>query len=258
MNRIGEDKSDFLRGWLYFIGSVVCLCLCMRTPDGEILFYKFLGLFGVSPGIRLSDNSTLYIFGIIPAIIIIICVRKLFKYWQGYGVKFKNFNIFIRLLPVLVAVIVFIFSVTIINSVYYSSVSRRDGVQAVIYYNDSEIRYEFSGHIRDYIYSLNFENLSDKAVQFKVKFALDSRYDSREMFIIDDNSREAKIFRLEPNQARSYSGSFGELHEDYIIIERGIIPVIILLNDEGEHELKPVNHRLRNRSRNWRVLWGNK
>ena len=257
MNKIDKEKSDFIKGLPYFIGAAICLCLSMQTPDGENLFYKFLGLFGISPGIRLSDNSTLYIYGLIPGIIIIICILKIFRYWQSYGIKFKNFNIFIKLLPVVIALVVFVFSANIINNIFFNTVSRRDRVQAVIYYNDSEFRYEFSGSIRNYIYSLNFENLGDEAVEFKVKFTLAQKYGSREMFIIDDNSREEKIFKLEPNQARNYSGSFGELHEDYIIIERGVIPVILLLNDEDRHEPKPVNKNLKNRDRNWRILWGN-
>ena len=80
-----ELKSEYKRGLLYFGILMLCILLLFTTPDGKSIYYGLLGLLGINPGIPIGSGTTLYIYGIIPLAAIIVCIRKVFIYWRGYG-----------------------------------------------------------------------------------------------------------------------------------------------------------------------------
>jgi len=106
---MSEVQYDYLKGLFFFCIAAVCVMLFFTAPSGEPLLYKFIGLFGLSPGIPLGATGTLYIYGLVPIAIIVLCIRKIIKYWHGYGARFSGYNILLRFLPVIIAGMVFLF-----------------------------------------------------------------------------------------------------------------------------------------------------
>ena len=121
------NKSDYINGLLFFILVLFCVCLTFQTPDGDNLFYKLLGVFRINPGIRLGANISLHIYPLIPLTATIVSVKKILKYWQGYGLKFKEYNVFLRWLPVIIAIVVYLFSANI-DSIFYALIGFEEGM----------------------------------------------------------------------------------------------------------------------------------
>jgi len=105
---MNQDKSDYRRGLIFFCVATICIISFFAAPDGEPLLYKFIGLFGLAPGISLGASGTLYIYALVPIAIIILSARKILKYWHGYGARFKEYNALLRFLPVIIAGIIFL------------------------------------------------------------------------------------------------------------------------------------------------------
>jgi hypothetical protein len=214
---INSDKSDYRRGLLYFCGLLVCICLFFTTPDGESIFYRILGLFGIKPGIAIGSNSTLYVYWLIPIAAAIICIKKALKYWQGYGLKFKKYNYFLRVLPIIIIVPVFLVSTNMvspsgIDRIYYAVVSQRSGLQAVTYSSaDNFIEYQFSGSAWTYSYNITLENHGKDTLAFNIKLIPDRHERFREAFIRDSNG-EVTVFILRPRERSSISGRTIEHH----------------------------------------------
>ena len=87
-----------------------CVFSWFTTPDGDTLFYKLIGLFGLSPGIPVGSSSTLYIYMFLPLIAAIVSIRKILRYWHGYGTKFKECSTILRYLPALIVIPILLFS----------------------------------------------------------------------------------------------------------------------------------------------------
>jgi len=105
---VSENKSDYRRGLLFFCIVMVCVISFFTAPGGEPFLYKFIGLFGLSPGISLG-SGTLYIYGLVPIIVIVLSIRKILKHWYSYGARFRGYNVFLRFLPVIIIGGVFLF-----------------------------------------------------------------------------------------------------------------------------------------------------
>jgi len=104
---VNENKSDYCRGVLFFCIVMGCVILFFNAPDGQPLLYKFIGLFGLNPGISLG-YGTLYIYGLVPIIAIVLSIKKILQYWHGYGTRFSGYNILLRFLPIIIAGAVFL------------------------------------------------------------------------------------------------------------------------------------------------------
>ncbi|MCL2285211.1 MAG: hypothetical protein FWC32_02480, partial [Firmicutes bacterium] len=116
---------------------LACIFLGFTTPDGEPLFNSILGVLGLSPGISLGSGATLYIYGLVPIVIIILCIAGIIKYWRGYGLRFQRLNVFLRLLPVIIAgLMLFSNAITpsVVDRIYFARISRQSGLAAVTFY----------------------------------------------------------------------------------------------------------------------------
>lgn len=239
-----NEKSDYQKGLLYYCCLMICICSFFTTPDRDTLFYKFMGLFGISPGIQIGENATLYVYMLIPLLIAILSIRKVFAYWWHYGSRFREYSKFLRYFPLLITVVVFLVSANMEN-IFYAVISRRSGLQSVVCYatNDRQLSYKFTGNIRTYSYDLTFENWGDEIIECKVKFLNDevNSYDLPDTFIKDDNG-EVKIFTLLPRQKTNYKSEFTEYHktEDSSGVGYYSRPSFVLLNDDEQYSPKPI------------------
>jgi len=245
---MNSDKSDFLRGLLYFGIIIFCMSLWIKTPDGDPLLYKLLGLFGLSPGIPLGANATLFIYPLIPLIAAFYCLKKVFKYWYSYGSRFKEFSSLLRALPVIIIAVPVLLGSGImhpsgIDRIYYAGISQKSGLQAVTYYaKDEQLRYEFTGENRrfsyDFSYDLRFVNFGQETVEFSVKFLYESMDGFQEVFLRDEHG-EIQTFTLRPRQSTYSKGEFTEHLQatSYSGSGRGGFSVV-LVNDDERHSPK--------------------
>jgi len=244
---MNKDKSDYKQGLLCFICLVICIGLFFTVPDGDTLLYKFLGLFGLSPGIPVGKNSTLYIYMLIPLIGAIASLKKVFKYWQGYGSRFTSYNFFLRHLPTFIVIVVLFISnmvyPSIIDRAYFAIISQRSGLRAVTYYGSDTLEYKYTGNIRTYSCDLLFMNHSNDIVNFNVKLIFDHHEGDQEVFVKDDNG-QIKVFTLSPKQITGHYGQFTEYHQtDYDSGGGSGIFSIILLNDREQYSPKRLVRR---------------
>jgi hypothetical protein len=252
-----SDKSDYRKGLLYFCCLITCISLWLTTPDGDTLFYKFLGLFGLSPGIRLRDNSTLYIYMLIPLIAAIFSLNKVFKYWHGYGSRFREYSSLLRTLPVFIIAIPVLLGSNIMHPsgmdhIYNAAISQRSGLQAVTCYAANEqLSYEFTGNNWTYSYDLAFDNHGNEAVEFNVKLLCNIWDDIQEAIIKDDNG-QTKTFILPPKQMAYFTGEFTAYHQTTTGSGSGNGTLsgndmwgfsVVILNDNEQHSPKRLVRR---------------
>jgi len=244
---MNSDKSDFWKGFTYFCILMICIFSWFTTPDGDTVFYKFIGLFGMSPGIQLGNSSTLYIYMLIPLIAGILCIRKTLKYWHGYGLRFKEYNVLMRFLPMFTVIPVLLFSnivtPTLLERLYFAVISQRNGLQAVTYYAaDEYLSFEFTGNYRTYSYNFAFGNHSNETIEFNVKLSYQDMSGLKEVFIKDDNG-EMKEFTIPPNQITFCMDEFAEYSQtiqgNASGSGRGTFSVV-LVNDDKQYSPKPL------------------
>ena len=239
------DKLDFRKGLLYFTCLVFCVCMFVTTPDGVSLFHNFLGLFGISPGIPLGSNSTLYIYMLIPLIAGIVCLKKTLKYWHSYGSRFKEYKFYLYRLPIIIVIVpVLLFSNIVtpsgIDRIYYSLLSQRSGIQAITFYSANNLRYEFTGNNRTFFYDFTLTNHGSESVEFQVKIEYRDSDGFQEVLVSDDNGNN-RIFALPPKQGVSYRGNFTFHHQTTYDSGSGQgIYTIVLLNDNEQHQPKEL------------------
>ena len=215
--KMSKDKSEYQKGLLYFCCLMVCICLFFTTPDGDNLFYKFLGLFGISSGIRLG-NATLYIYMLIPLIAAILSIRKVLEYWWSYGLRFREYKFVLRYLPVIISVLVFSISTNTlspsgIDRIYYFIISQRKGLQPIICYPaGNSLRFYFTGNIRTYSFDITFRNLGKETLEFKAKLIYNFDQENQEVYLKNDNN-EVEIFTLQPKQCLEYNRKFTEYYQ---------------------------------------------
>lgn len=240
-----NDKADYRKGLVYFCILMVCIVSWFTVPDGDTLFYKFIGWFGLSPGIHIGSSGTLYPYLLIPLIAAILSIKKIFKYWQGYGLRFKEHSALLRLLPMLIMIPVLLFSniisPSLLDRAYFAVISQRDGLRSISYYVTNEhLSYEFTGNDKTYSYDLAFGNHSDQTLEFTVKLAYRDRDGLQEVFIKGD-SGELQIFSLAPKELAFFRGEFTErrqtAHENRS--GRGRFSVV-LINDDEQYSPKPL------------------
>lgn len=244
MNNI---KSDYRKGLIFFFILMICIFSCFMTPDGDTLFYKFIGLFGLSPGIPLG-SATLYIYMLVPLIAAIVSIKKVLKYWKNYGSKFKEYNIFLRYLPVFIAIPIMLFSniitPSLLDRAYFAVISQRNGLQSVTHYSTNKnLKYEFSGNIRTYSYEFALGNHSSETVKFNVKLAFENVDGLQEIFITED-SGELKTFSLPPKQLSFFAGEFIE-HRQTMYQSGGGTAVfsIVLVHDDEQYSPKQLKQQ---------------
>ncbi len=215
-----NNKKDYWLGLTYFFVSALCICSYFKTPDNDTLLYKFLGIFGIPPGIPIGQGGMLYIYGLFVLIIMIICIKKAIKYWWSYGERFARYNIILRYLPVIVSIIVVLICFNI-NTIYYSAKSISGGLRAIVFYDNSSqnhINYRLYNDIITYEYYFAFENFSNEDQEFKVKID-NSRWNYDDVIpseiVIKDDNGEDEVFSLAPKQRRVFSGSFNEKSPTY-------------------------------------------
>jgi hypothetical protein len=260
-------KSDYYKGLIFFVILAVTIVSFFQTPDGENLFFKFLGLFNINPYIRLGGNGKLYVISFIPVISVIICIRKILQYWQGYGVRFNDLRIYLRYFPLVILVFIFLLggkfiSPRLIDRAYYAVIGSREGVRAVTYhYNNSfndTLRYTFSDNAMTYHYDLTLHNHGNDTVSFNMilthpYFLIDHSamyYDFEkeiEIIITDDSNRPVEY--VLPSKTRTrIAGSFTarQNERDYSITggEGNTSSFHIILTDgETRNILKPITNR---------------
>ena len=201
------------------------------------MFYRILGLLRIKPGIALGNNSTLYIYGLIPIAAAIICIKKVLKYWQGYGSRFRTHNFVLRVLPIIIVVPVFLVSTNVvspsgIDRIYYAAISQRSGLQAITYFSaDNFLEYQFSGSAWTYSYNFTLESHGNDTLAFSVKLIPDRHEGFREAFIRDGNG-EIKVFTMRPKERSSFFGETIEQHQSPYDSGRGSGTFsVVLLND---------------------------
>jgi len=191
---------------------MICILLLFTTPDGKSIYYGLLGLLGINPGIPIGSSTTLYIYGIIPLVAIIVCIRKVFVYWRGYGSRFKELNTFLRVVPLLVVLPVIVFSnvvqPSLIDRVYFALLSQRSGLQAVSLYSaEDNLSYAFTGNNRTFSYNLVLGNHGNEDVEFQLVFSYQDMDGMQEVYFCDENG-DATVFVLSPRQLAHFSGEF--------------------------------------------------
>jgi len=220
------------------------------TPDGESFFYNLLRLVGISPGIPVGANSTLYIYGIIPIAAAIVCVKKVLRYWQGYGLRFKCYNVFLRALPIIIIVPLFLVSTNMIMSpsgidrIYYAVISQRNGLQATTFSSTSNfLEYEFSGDTWKFTYNFTLENHGNETLEFNIVLTPKGHGGFPEALIRDENG-EAKTFTLLPTQRMHVMGESIDYRQtaDSSGSGRGTFS-IILINDHEQFSPKQIVRR---------------
>jgi hypothetical protein len=236
-----ELKSEYKRGLLYFGGLMICICLWFTTPDGVNIYHGILGLFGISPGIPIGSGATLYIYGLLPLIATIICIKKVFVYWRGYGTRFKEFNAFLRLLPLFIALPVILLSNVIqpslIDRMYYAILSQKNGLQAVSFFSaEDNLRYTFTGNYRTFTYCLALGNHSAEDVEFHLVFSYRDMDGMQEVYFMDATG-DVKLFTLAPRQLTHYSGEFtAYIPTPYESGSGRSVFSVILLNENEQHK----------------------
>jgi hypothetical protein len=184
---------------------------------------------------------------LIPLYAAIVCIKKILKYWQGYGSKFKHYNVLLRNLPLLIAIAILSFSSVItpslIDRMYFATISQRNGLQSISYYDtDKPIIIKFSENNRTISYDFAFGNHSNETVEFIVELMhLD---DLQEVFIKEDNG-ELKIFSLPPRRLTFFRGEFTEYHQAGY--GNGSLTTrmfsVVLINDDEQYSPKPLARR---------------
>jgi len=241
-----NDKSCYRRGLIYYCGAIICFCLFLTTPDGESFFKKLIGSFGISQGIRLGNNGTLYIYGIVPIAAGIVCIRKALKYWQGYGSRFKDYSILLRVLPLIIIVPVVLVSTNIvppsgIDRIYYAAISQRNGLQAITYSSaDRYLEYRYSENAWSYSYNIKLENHGNDTLTFNIKLIPEGHEGFHEAFIRDENG-DIIVFTLLPYQRSAFSGDTIEhLQSAYASVSGSGIFSIVLTNDYEQFSPKRI------------------
>ena len=98
-----SDRSDYRKGAIYFCILMICIVM-FASPDGVPILYRLLRMLGLSPGIAIGSNVTLYVYPLIPIALAIMCIKMIFRYWHSYGVRFRGYNVFLRYFPIIVAI----------------------------------------------------------------------------------------------------------------------------------------------------------
>jgi len=251
---MAKDKFDYLKGLIFFCGLMLCTISLFTTPWGESLFHTFLGLFGISPGIPMSDNSTLYIFTLIPLIAGFICLSKMRYFWKGYNAKFNEYNFWLRKLPALVVIIAFMALVGMtpnaIDRIYSRMLHQQTGLRAVsVYATEPNLSFRFTGNMRTYSYGFVLNNHGQEVQSFNIKLvyeALDWPNNTlihQEVFV-QDESGNIKIFILPPGQSH-FSGGFTAYRETQFVSGSGNTRFsVVLVNDYEQHNPNLLTRRL--------------
>ena len=218
-----KEKSDYLKGLLYFGCLIICVCLFFTTPDGDTLFYELLRLFGISPGIRIGHNGILYAYMLAPGAASVIFAIKMFGHWKNYRDRFKGLHPLLRFFPVFIAVLIYLAVYGIhpsaINRAYYSELSRREGLQSISFYApDTPFQFRTDETGRTYSYVFTLANHGDEPLQFNVELLHhNSAYLSVSDTLVKDANGEPMVFTLYPKQISRFIGEFTEPQQtDYI------------------------------------------
>ena len=241
-----ENKMDYRKGLLFFCGIVVCGLSFVTTPDGLTLFHQFIGLFGIGPGIPVGEGAMIYPFMLIPVVLFIFCAKKVFYFWQGYGTRFNEFNLFFRFLPVIIVVVTWLaFSAvhpSIVDRAYFAVIARHSGLRAVTMCASNQyVAIHFDENNREYSYGIILNNHGSEVQEFNIKLAYFFEGAS-ETFIRDGNG-EIKTFMIPPHTRTTFRGEFtiyptesmstsGNIHS--------IVTAITLVNENEQHRLHPL------------------
>ena len=233
-------KQDYKKGLLFFCGIAICILSFVTTPDGESLFHKLIGLIGIGPGIHIGDDVTLYIFMLIPIAAGIWFGKKVFKYWRGYGERFKELSILLRSLPVTILVAIFIatsaINPSVVDRIYFFVISRQQGLRSITVSAPHTLAYEYSGDYRTYSYTIWLNNHGSEAQEFSVKLLYED-LDGRHKVMVRDEDGDIKIFTLMPGQPSSFSGEFAVPRDiwDSWRSFNGFFSAVILVSDDEQH-----------------------
>lgn len=242
------SKRDYWRGLAYFALGALCVSAFFTAPDGDALLFKFLGLFGLSPGIPVGGGATLYIFPLLPLGLGFLSLRKVLKYWQGYGVRFRAFNPLMRFFPMTIAGVVLAFSglvlsPSLVDRAYFVAVGRHSGLQAVtLYTQDTDIVWRIDGSRRMYDGHFTLTNHGNETLRFYAKLVID-HFD--ETIEIQDEHGHAREFVLHPGQQIWHVGEFTSVDdggEGMIAAGRGGVSVVIF-NEAETHQVPMLVRR---------------
>ena len=240
------NKRDYWRGLVHFSLAVLCVSAFFTTPDGDALLFKFLGLFGLSPGIPVGGGATLYIFPLLPLGLGFLSLRKVLKYWQGYGVRFRAFNPLLRFFPVLIAGVALVFSgmffsPTLVDRLYFAHVGRQSGLQAVtVYTGENQLRWALREETQLSVQDFVIQNHGSDTVTFYVKLVPDH---FGEAVVIADAAGAPQAFTLDPNQQTWRDGEFFMPNSTGIYGNGSGTFTVVLFNAEDEHRVTPLVRR---------------
>ncbi len=246
-----QDRHEYKKGLLYFCCLAFCFCAFFTTPDGDTLFYKLIGLFGISPGISVGVGSTLYIYMLLPLIGGIISIKRIFKYWWHYGQRFASYNFFLRKAPFFVFALGFLLSANLDN-IFYAAIGQKSGLQSVVSYDTkkNELNYKFEDNSITYSYDLTFRNLSEDMISFEVKLIDDSNHVRNPLpeILIKDDYGQAKTFTLHPKEFITFDGEVTETIETESYSGSGSRskPKVVLIHGNEQHtpmmlKKEPIN-----------------
>ena len=210
---MNNTKTDFLKGLTYFLCLTVCVCLFFKTPDGDTLLYELLGLFGISPGIPIGTNATLYIYMLAPQAAGILFAIKAWKYWKNYREKFKGLHAALRFLPVFIILLIYfamrMLHPSVIERAYYTELSRRGGLRSVACYApDHPFQFRTDQAGRTYSYAFTLANYGDEALEFNVELLRSRPADFLSDTLVKDEDGQPKVFKLFPRQIERFIGEF--------------------------------------------------
>ena len=233
-------KHDYYMGLVFFLGLIICIFSFFTAPDGVAYFDKFLGLFGISPGIPIGAAGTLYIYGIIPLGLGIFCGKKLYGYLRDYKMKFGRLNPRLHILPALAVIFLFWVSSAVqpslIDRVYFFTVSRHDGLRAItVSVPNPRLTYEDTGDSRIYTYDMMLSNHGSETKVFNVRLSYEEfwRGGFNEV-LVRDESGNIKIFTLPPRQTLFFWGEFAVYHETSVVGFGSVQNFSIVLANENE------------------------
>ena len=200
------------------MGVIFCVFLFFESPFGESNFNELLMVFGISPGIPMGSNSTLYIYGFLLIAALVICIKRVFKYWHSYGLRFKDYHFVLKYLPLIIGLPLIMQSFITINPsltdrMYFFILSRQRGVNAVTYHMPSDFRVTtHDGENLIHSYSIIFQNHGNTPVAFTVILGWDnfpfSPIESRNEVLIMDANNNPKTITIAPRASAFFNGDF--------------------------------------------------
>lgn len=259
-----KQKLSYVLGLVGFIFCVVFVASLYTTPDGRPILYLFFFANDNIPSRILPAWS--YIFLACATISLIFTT----VFWRKCIENYKELTAIRFALPALVLLLVAVIGVSnltypvftpIIDRVYFSSISRRSGIEAVTFtWHDYSFRMiggpTVGGTRQEFVYDFTFMNHGSSTVEFQVKpMEVDLQFG--EVFarqsIFCDETMELVVFVVDSGQYVRFSDEMvfvsTTVMETYLdeLVTNGYDNIFLELtcvNTGTRHEILPLTRPL--------------